>query len=531
MGSLLAYIYSSKTNTSTNAEQYYQNVISNQISGNNPKEQIQLTMTLTECNSTYPYLITVLMSDESNMYRVIGKTNDQYADSKGVIIFNITFVMDYFFEKQQNLQINVGKNNKTYSLKTTIGSIMGSRQHRITKPISTNDYYNPEKLTINANTPKNNNMNVGISIAAEFQKNNQIFYIIKKVEGLGKDKYGINVYKSEVAQVINGKVNFNHVKLPSNVLCNGEFDNLIMIEFHDFTYQSQIGQYETSVNRLLSKEFNFVIQSIDSYHELKANVKCNLIKEYTFLDYIRGGLQIALTIGIDFTASNGSPSSYTSLHHIGSDSHNNYEKAIRSCGDIVAYYDYDQLFPVYGYGALLRGNGNVSHCFPINLNHNDPNIFTIDGVLTAYKNIFQTISLSGPTYFAPLINRFINDVKSINNNMVYNILMILTDGMINDMDKTIDALVEASFMPVSVIIVGIGKNDFGNMDILDADENPLYDKNGRKAVRDLVQFVPFYKFENDGNKLAEQVLEEVPRQLLEYYSIIRMPPGDPLTYA
>ena len=107
--------------------------------------------------------------------------------------------------------------------------------------------------------------------------------------------------------------------------------------------------------------------------------------------------------------------------------------------------------------------------------------------------------------------------------------MILTDGLINDMDETIDALVEASYLPISVIIIGIGYGDFGNMDILDADENPLFDKNGRKADRDLVQFVPFYKFSNsDGDKLAEQVLEEVPRQVVEYYLHNKIYPGDPV---
>ena len=80
--------------------------------------------------------------------------------------------------------------------------------------------------------------------------------------------------------------------------------------------------------------------------------------------------------------------------------------------------------------------------------------------------------------------------------MYYNILMILTDSLINDMDETIYALVEASYFPINVIIIGIGYSDFGNMDILDADENPLFDKVGRKADRDLVQFVPFYKFSN-----------------------------------
>ena len=79
-----------------------------------------------------------------------------------------------------------------------------------------------------------------------------------------------------------------------------------------------------------------------------------------------------------------------------------------------------------------------------------------------------------------------------------------------------------------MLILGIGNADFSNMDVLDADEDPLYDNNGRKADRDLVQFVPFKEFKNDGQKLAEQVLEEVPRQIVEYYQHKKIAPGDPI---
>ena len=124
--------------------------------------------------------------------------------------------------------------------------------------------------------------------------------------------------------------------------------------------------------------------------------------------------------------------------------------------------------------------------------------------------------------------QIINNIKSDNNKNVYHILLILTDGVINDMNETIDCLVEASMLPLSVIIVGIGRADFSNMDTLDADEAPLVDSKGRRSVRDLVQFVPFYKFENDGKRLAEQVLEEVPKQVVDYFKFINMPPGDPV---
>lgn len=46
---------------------------------------------------------------------------------------------------------------------------------------------------------------------------------------------------------------------------------------------------------------------------------------------------------------------------------------------------------------------------------------------------------------------------------MYHILLILTDGEIHDMPATKDLVVECSKYPLSIIIVGIGNADFGNM--------------------------------------------------------------------
>lgn len=73
---------------------------------------------------------------------------------------------------------------------------------------------------------------------------------------------------------------------------------------------------------------------------------------------------------------------------------------------------------------------------------------------------------------------------------VYQILLILTDGQIHDMDETINLLVNNCELPLSLIIVGIGNAEFSNMQRLDGD-NGLYSTNGKKAQRDIVQFVPF----------------------------------------
>jgi hypothetical protein len=57
------------------------------------------------------------------------------------------------------------------------------------------------------------------------------------------------------------------------------------------------------------------------------------------------------------------------------------------------------------------------------------------------------------------------------------------------MESTMNTLIQASGLPMSVIIVGVGNADFKDMERLDSDGVKLK-LNGQEAVRDIVQFVP-----------------------------------------
>ena len=59
-------------------------------------------------------------------------------------------------------------------------------------------------------------------------------------------------------------------------------------------------------------------------------------------------------------------------------------------------------------------------------------------------------------------------------------------------------IIEASELPMSIIIIGIGDADFADMDRLDADD-ALLSIGSRVAKRDIVQFVPFREFKNVSN--------------------------------
>ena len=256
---------------------------------------------------------------------------------------------------------------------------------------------------------------------------------------------------------------------------------------------------------------------------LEINYSCSKI--ISFEHYIKYG-QINLDIAIDYTESNGLPNDPNSLHYMKIEGGNDYEKAINSCGKIIANYDFDQLFPVYGFGGIPQNSDEVSHCFNINFNDENPEIQTLENVIKYYRESLNKVQFKGPTNFAPVIKKVMKDIKDELENKKeenhYHILLILTDGVITDMIETVNCIVEASKLPLSIVIVGIGEYDFENMEFLDGDIIPLVNSYGEIRKRDIVQFVKFNTFKeknaiNDGKELAEEVLKEIPRQIEEYY--------------
>ncbi|KAL3205917.1 hypothetical protein MRX96_052914, partial [Rhipicephalus microplus] len=99
----------------------------------------------------------------------------------------------------------------------------------------------------------------------------------------------------------------------------------------------------------------------------------------------------------------------------------------------------------------------------------------------------------------------------------YFVLLIITDGVISDMLQTTEAIVQASLLPMSIIIIGVGNADFTAMEVLDGDVVQL-SSGSHQSERDIVQFVPLNKFlqgagswQSKQVRLAKEVLAEIPR--------------------
>ena len=466
----------------------------------NEKIQLKVSIAQTISNATYQVQIFNLLGDSRNP---LCESLTLTSKENNMAYLEQAILTQYYFEKEQPLlieiKVNKGGNTLYCQINTTLGCIMGARKNTFQKQLTN---LNNELLIISAEKLKQSEDVLVVKFQIQLNKvanfstpKNKLFFEISKTS---------SIYRSEC---LNNEGIFSPIKIPAGLLQNG-----FLLSFYNCK-RKVIFKLQTSLQDISSPNKSF---TINMGHGLKYTFlsKCSLTKNYTFVDYLKAGVQIGLSVAVDFTGSNGLPNDSRSLHFIGGNIPNQYERAINFCGSIVAYYDYDQLFPCFGFGAKI--NGQSAQLFNLNFQQN-PNVHLIPGIIDAYHFAITNVQLWGPTNFSPIIRTICNMIKQENDKLKYNILMILTDGMIDDIDNTVDDLVDGSFLPLSVIIIGVGKADFTSMNVLDADENPLISSKGVKAARDLVQFVPFLKYENDPTKLASEVLAEVPKQILEYY--------------
>lgn len=233
-----------------------------------------------------------------------------------------------------------------------------------------------------------------------------------------------------------------------------------------------------------------------------------------FVDYLTGGLELQLSVAIDFTGSNGDPRKPGTLHYIDrlGGQLNDYEKALTAVGAIIGRYDSDQQFPMFGFGAKF--GGIINHSFQLG---GTTEVSGITGMLDAYRSTFQTgLTMSGPTEFTEIIEKAASQARNKQQyakqvgKQAYHILLILTDGAVSNVQRTRRIIAAASDAPLSIVIVGIGNADFSAMQFLD-------DFQEQDKGRDICQFVEFQRHESNKTHLTQATLEEIPDQVVDYF--------------
>ncbi|KAK2857932.1 hypothetical protein Q7C36_005851 [Tachysurus vachellii] len=458
------------------------------------------------------------------------------------------FVLDFFFEEKQNLRFdvynvdtrssNISKHDFLGQTFCTLGEIIGSAGSRMERTLSGIPGKKCGTIILNAEELSNCRDIATMQLCANK---------LDKKDFFGKSDPFLVFYRSNEdgtftichkTEVIKNTLNpvWQPFTIPVRALCNGDYDRTVKVDVYDWDRDGShdfIGEFTTSYREISRGQSQFNVYEVlnpKKKGKKKKYVNSGTVtllsfkveSEYTFVDFIRGGTQLNFTVAIDFTASNGNPAQPTSLHYMSPYQMNAYAMALKAVGEIIQDYDSDKLFPAYGFGAKLPPDGKISHAFPLNGNSENPNCVGIEEVLEAYFQSLRKVQLYGPTNFAPVINQVAGAAQDVTDGSQYFVLLMITDGVISDMVQTKEAVVNASALPMSIIIVGVGPAEFDAMEELDGDEVRVSSR-GRFAERDIVQFVPFRDYiDRAGNqilsmaRLAKDVLAEIPDQLLSF---------------
>jgi E3 ubiquitin-protein ligase RGLG len=198
-----------------------------------------------------------------------------------------------------------------------------------------------------------------------------------------------------------------------------------------------------------------------------------------------------LIVGIDFTKSNEWTGKFSfhgrSLHHISS-TPNPYEQAISIIGQTMSKFDEDNLIPCFGFGDASTHDQDVFCFYP---DERPCNGFS--EALHRYREIVPHLRLAGPTSFAPIIEMAMTIVEQSGGQ--YHVLLIIADGQVtrsvdtasgqlsSQEQKTVDAIVKASELPLSIVLVGVGDGPWDMM--------KEFDDNIPARAFDNFQFVNF----------------------------------------
>ncbi|ETN74443.1 Copine [Necator americanus] len=223
-----------------------------------------------------------------------------------------------------------------------------------------------------------------------------------------------------------------------------------------------------------------------------------LVEGETFFKAIKEGTHLHLTTAIDMTASNGNPNQPDSLHYIHPHTQSPYVNVMLRLAPLFLGYMANTKMGALGFGARIEPRFELSQCFPLNGAHGDAQVDGIKGLLEAYRSGRLVVQPFAPTDFCEVIYHVSNysphytlpncrfaKAESKRRLGLYFVLLILTDGGLTNSLRTVDAIVDCSPHPMSIIAVGIGKDrDFASVKAL---ESPiLKHSDGRPLARQTI---------------------------------------------
>ena len=282
------------------------------------------------------------------------------------------------------------------------------------------------------------------------------------------------------------------------------------------TLSSLVTSPDSTYERPLNKEFkNKDILNI------KLTKENNTPKESSnsIFEFIKSGIKLSIFASLDY--SNGNNKEPIENRN------NNYLNILKVIISKIGIYTNNySSFYFYGYGAQLKNSNNkrilYRSIFDIKMEEKD--ILELDRKFLEY---YSNNSIPDKKIcLSSLIRKITKEIYTLYKTNYYNALFILARELTDEKDKqeTIDAIIESSYLPLTIIIIGEGKND------LDGMKNLLGKKirkasNGMDKNRDNIIYINYKNdFDENPSRMIEFCLRIINEQIIHFYNLIKCTP-------
>ena len=243
-------------------------------------------------------------------------------------------------------------------------------------------------------------------------------------------------------------------------------------------------------------------------------------KNNSLFDFFKSGVKLSCIISTDFSNSKINPSI--------EETKVNYISILKRISDFIGAYTNNYKFYAYGFGAKIKHSSSNETVFNLDISKNNSLIQTMEKVVEKFEKCLNEnlITPEKSIILSPLIKKITNDIFKSYELRFYNVSFIITRGVVDkdDIKKTIDAIIESNYLPLTIIIIGVGKNDFSEMKKIFGKE-PKCHSLGMQKMRDNVIFISLIDdCSNEVDYLIPLCLKELSKQMICFYDLIKSSP-------
>ena len=349
-----------------------------------------------------------------------------------------------------------------------------------------------------------------------------------QIENLDKSINCTQLFQTERLKCYNDN---GDVIFQKKLKINFNFGRRQTINICFFKYTMINPQQHKCQKALHKTELSSIITSPDSLYEriltsknpkrdifcVKANrVKNDKGNNIMISDFLKSGIKLNIFFAFDFSSGINKQSTIQSLK--------NYSKIINKFSPVIFHYAKKQSVYLYGYGGKCKTKPNNEDIFNLNSGNNNPT--PLDKVHDVYNSAKNNVISEKKVVLSKLIKRITKNIYDLYEPRNYNVLFILARELPDNWDKQdfIDSLIEGSYLPLTIIIIGEGINEFEQLKEYCSSELKEA-SSGMEKNRNNILYTTFYNnFNENEDKLIQWCLEEISKQLLEFYDLIKCTP-------